>query len=34
MTLPAVQHSEWCIYSGQAERCDGTCTQPQTGDPR
>lgn len=22
-------HSEDCIYSGQAEKCDGTCTQSQ-----
>ncbi len=24
-----VHHSEDCIYSGQAEKCDGTCTEQE-----
>lgn len=25
--MTAAQHSEECVYSGQAEKCDGSCTR-------
>lgn len=30
--MTVTQHSEDCVYSGQAERCDGACTHPEPKD--
>lgn len=27
--LVTARHTEDCVYSGQAERCDGSCTEQE-----
>lgn len=27
--MTVTRHTEDCVYSGQAERCDGTCTREE-----